>query len=340
MFRESGGTMVPAQGKYWSASIWTSGGNLGTGDGKNTNYARTRFIADANKVTLRLAGTTSAYRFIVDGQYVSLSGTVPSVTSGSIYLTLDFTSAGGRATREIAVEHTAGCGFVGVYVGPTEIVTQAPAAPLCSVALGDSYCYGSSATLLGDGIFAVMADYLGLNNHTNSGSGGTGWATGGSAYNFLQRIQNGDLSLGGAPDVIFLQGSVNDRNSAAADITANCLSGLRASRTLYPNAPIVVFGVWPANVASTGTLTVAANEAAVKAAFDAFADANSVWIPVNGNTPAWLVGTGYVGATTGTGDADINMSDVSHLNTTGTLSKGKMLAYALYAAVSKQGLLA
>ena len=178
-----------------------------------------------------------------------------------------------------------------------------------------------------------MTDYLGLNNHTNSGSGGTGWATGASAYTFLQRIQNGDVALcGGIPDVIFLRGSVNDKNAVAATITANVTTALQILRSSYPFAIIIVFGVWPAAVASSGSLSVAANEAAVQAGVSAFSDPVGLtfFIPINGaNGGPLLTGTGWVGATTGSGVADTWMADNTHPNTAGAAAMGLLQAQAV-----------
>lgn len=331
-YRQSGGTRVTA-GRLKSASIATTGGNIGSNNGDQASYGRYRFIADANKVTFRVSGTTAAYRFIVNGQYVSLAGTTTAspTQSPDQYITLDFTSAGGRAEREIILEVQTNCSFTGAYVGTTEKIFEAPESILRTVCLGDSYCYGSSATALGDGVDAVMADYLGWTNHINSGSGGTGWATTNSAYTFLQRIQNGDIALcGGTPDVVCLQGSINDKNAAASTVTANCLAGLQAVRNLYPMAVIFVFGVWGASGGTGGTLSIAANEQAISDAVTAFADANTFFIPINGAYGgAWLTGTGTTSSPTGTGNADVWMFDASHLGDYGTAAAGKIKAAAV-----------
>lgn len=176
-----------------------------------------------------------------------------------------------------------------------------------------------------------MADYLGWSNHTNSGSGGTGWATVSSAYTFLQRIQNGDLALsGGAPDIVCLQGSINDKGAAAAVVTANCLAGLASVRNQYPLAIIFVFGVWGAAAGSGGTLSVADNESAIASAVSSFGDSKTFFIPINSAYGgAWLTGTGTTSAPTGTGNADAWMFDASHLGDYGASAAGKLKAAAI-----------
>jgi hypothetical protein len=334
----SGGTPFSTASRIRSAIIGLTGGNGGTNDGSQCSFSRYRFLADANKIAFRVKGSLAAYRFLVDGQYASLAGTITTASAATPdqYLLMDFTSAGGRKNREIVIECMGDQGLIGVYVGATEKCFQAAKAKIKTVCLGDSYCFGSSATLLGDGVDAVMADYLGWADHTNSGSGGTGWATTNSAYTFLQRIQNGDLALsGGVPDVVCLQGSINDKNAAAADVTANCLAGLQSVRSQCPNALIFVFGVWPASAGTGGTLSIAANEAAIAAAVTAFADANTFFIPINGAYGgAWLEGTGTTSAPTGSGNADAWMSDNAHLGDYGCYAAGKLKATALLQALT------
>jgi hypothetical protein len=331
-FFRSGGTATTAD-RVYSSVIGATGGNIGTNNGREGTFSRYAFIADANKVTFRINGSTERYRFIVDGQYVSKTGTLTAgtATTPHQYITLDFTSAGGRREREIIIEMQKNQGFVGAYVGQTEKLFQSATPQIRTVALGDSYCLGSSATLLGDGVDAVMADYLGWSNHMNSGSGGTGWATTSSAYTFLQRIQNGDLGLnGGIPDIICLQGSINDKNAAAATVTANCLAGLQAARAYAPNALIFVFGVWPAAGGTNGTLSIADNEAAIGAAVTAFNDTRAWFIPINSAYGgAWLEGTGTTSSPTGTGNADAWMFDNSHLGDYGCLVAGKLKASSI-----------
>jgi hypothetical protein len=216
-----------------------------------------------------------------------------------------------------------------------------------SVALGDSYNFGSDANLgtnnsLGDGMDSHMADWMGWTGHMNSGSGGTGWATTGSAYTFGQRIANGDHLLNGTPSVLCLQGSINDKNAAAATITANVTSAIQTIRAQLPYMPILVFGVWPAQAGTTGTLTLAANETAVQAGVTAVGtDPFLTFIPINGAYGgAPLSGVGYNGTAqggtsslTGSGNADVYMYDVTHPNLLGTAAFGKWKAIQAYRAL-------
>lgn len=321
-FQETGGQFFASNSRYRSAIVGTTGGNLGDGAGGNINWWRVSFTADAAKVTVRVTGSTARYRFLIDGQYADLVGTMTTNSSGNEYITLDFTSIGGRKRREIAIEGQPGCGFVGVYVGANETLGKASNPEFRSVMIGDSWCYGSTASALGDGVFAQMADRLGLTAHLNSGSGGTGWdQTTTTAYNFLQRIQNNDEALNGTPTgTIFLMGSINDKNGTATNITNRCATAIQLLRSRYPDLPIIGFGVAPAAGGNNGTLSIADNEAAVKAAFDQFTSDNMIkFVPVSQSIGGTFI---PLNATTG----HPLMADTSHLNDLGCSSGGQWYA--------------
>lgn len=311
VFVHSGGQLITSGslgGRTRSAIIATTGGNIGDGAGGQASFARIEFLADSSKITIRVTRSAAPYRFIVDGKYITLEGTLTTLstpTSTSEYISLDFSSAGGRKIRSVILETQQDNGFVAVYVGPTEKVFKSNVSDLVRASfLGDSYVYGSGATVLGDGLGAVLADQLGIRFIQNSGSGGTGWATSNSAYRFDERIFNGDLELGGTPDIIFLMASYNDRNNTPSIITSNALFGMQTARTKYPNAIIIVLGCFPgATGPSAGILSA---EDAVLSAFNSFLDPKSAFIPVSNDTNgAWITGTGKVGAVTNSGNSDV-----------------------------------
>jgi lysophospholipase L1-like esterase len=320
-------------GRVKSAVIGTTGGNIGLNDGAQASYGRKYFVADASKITLRLKRSGLPYRFLINGQYLDMTGTLTAnsnPTSIDEFISLDFTLVGGRVTREIAVESQGDNGLLGVYVGPTETVREAPTSDsLTSCLLGDSYVYGSDATALGDGFGAVMADWLGIRAHTNSASGGTGWATTGSPYTFAQRIANGDLALGGLPKIIVLMGSYNDIGASVTAITANALAGLNTARALYPDAIIPVLGVFPGKTGPNSAAIAAEN--AVLAAVTQFSDYWTRFIPISTRLTGPLIsGTGTIAALTGSGNSDIytNASGI-HPPTSGHVFIGRFCADAI-----------
>lgn len=307
VFRIFGGAPVSTAGGYRikSAVIATTGGNLGTSNGAQSLASRNEFMADAAKVTVRVGWTTLKYRFLVDGQYVDLTGTgtLTTVGNGVEYISLTFAS---RALRRIAIEMQGGtCGFTSAHVGPTESIFASDGGDLLTGALlTDSYG-SSNATLAADAYGVVMADRLGIRNMLISSSGGTGWATSeASAYAFGTRVTNGDLALAGAPDILFLQGSYNDRNNAPATITANCLAALQTLRRSYPHAPAFILGAFPGNTGPSAGVLAAEN--AVSAAVTSFADPLARFIPLSTAASGALIsGTGKIGTTTSVGNSDI-----------------------------------
>lgn len=313
VWRLFGGTAVNAGGlrRVRSATIAASGGNLGSNNGAEGVVWRLEGIVNAAKVAFRVGPTSAKYRFIVDGQYVDTTGIQTLATTGNTeeYITLDFTSVGGKTPRLIACEGQLTGGLEGAYVNSAaaDTITLSPVAGLLrGIAVGDSYVQGSGATARGDGWASYMMDCLGIRDAWLSGSGGTGWdaPTDASAYRFGERTTDW---LNFAPDVLFFHGSYNDRNATAANITANALAALRATRASLPKVPIFVFGAFAG--ASGPSAGILAAEAALKAAVQGFSDRYTRFIPIsNDPTGAWISGTGYIGATTGVGNSDIYTS--------------------------------
>ncbi len=308
-----------------AAVIAETGGNLAMNDGSQGTYGRVRIMTDASKMSWRVGPTSAAYRFLVDGQYVSASGTTTVNSGGATheYISLDF---GSSAVREVTLEMQLACALVGAYVGPTESIWAPEDDRLNLVLLGDSMVYGTNTSLKGDAYGAVLADWLGVNGQ-NSGSGGTGWATP-TNYRFDERIDNGDLELGGSPDIIVLTASYNDRALSQATVTANALSGMLSARSQYPSVPIFVMGCLPG--ATGPSSQIVATEAAVKSAFDSFGDPFSAFVPISESTTAgWITGTGAVGSTTGTGNSDrYTDADTVHPNEDGHDYIGRQAAAA------------
>lgn len=341
LFRQSGGTPLNSSSgirRFQALVVNPTGGNIGnsTIPGASGDVWRVECDVDASAPSFRVGVVTSTapYRFIVDGQYANLTGIATLSSSGSYeYITLDF---GSRARRRIIIEGVQNGGFDGVYVGPTESVACSDASNIINgVVLGDSYAQGAAATVYGDGVFMRMADYLGWRSFMPSGSGGTGWQTNPSTYRFGDRIINGDLSLNGAPDVIGLMGSYNDRNAVSQDLVQTpALAGMIEARRQYPNALIAVFGTFAGGTGPSAGILQA--EAAMLAAYNQFADPFSIFVPVSDTIPkaSIIYGTGGVGATTNNGNADIYVETAKvHLNDAGCGYAGWVLAQKFTAAL-------
>ncbi|SFS10895.1 SGNH/GDSL hydrolase family protein [Sphingomonas jatrophae] len=336
----NGGRPFSAGGafRFQSATIFTSGGNGGLNDGKNVNFWRATANVHARYLAVKLYPTAASYRFIVDGRYVSPTGTVLATTTGGTaqHVLLDFAT---RGLRQVTIEGQGTCGFGGAYVEPTGKVFPVDTSEDVRLAfLGDSYVYGSAASHLADGLVPVMADWLGM-RALASGSGGTGWnqTNQATAWRFDQRIAQGDLSLDTVPpDVIALMASVNDRLRDSAVVQANALTGLQTARALHPGVPILVFGCVPIpNGPLTGTPSLTSTEQAVQAAVTTFADPLCRFVPVTLDPAgAWSTGTGAIGAETGSGNADwLFVADKTHLSDEGCAAMGRRYAAAALGAL-------
>jgi hypothetical protein len=280
-------------GRYGSGGR-IAAGVLDAGPTDINSYARWSVMADSRYFTARVGPTPAPYRFIVDGRYLSLTGTVPVTTTGSAdqYLTLDF---GSRAVRRIVVEAMRTGRLAGGLVEDGAALWPVDTSDVPHAAfLGDSYVFGSGPDFAADGVAVQMADRMGLALQA-SGSGGTGWnQTATTVYRFDQRIANGDLALGyEAPEVIFLHASVNDAyvGQSGATVQANALAGLRSARNQYPGVPIVVFGCVAAPNRIAAQVSLA--ESSVAAAVAAWGDPLCRFVAVDGDPGGkWVTGLG------------------------------------------------
>ncbi len=300
---------------------------------RNSGHSRIEFNTDAAKVTLNFFGldSTGAYRFIIDGQYASLAATAPGL-SGSHFVTLDFTGfttpfGGANAVKNIVVELTSL--FGSVYVGATETVFKPPGDVVSMSVLGDSYTADAGATFPFNGFRHVMGDMLGIRDVRGLGIGSTGYLATASGTQLTAR--------GRIPDVVF----------ANADIVAICmghndaafLAGLPAELALFfpalraavPTKPIIVFGTFNGNQ-TTALLPV---EAAILAAFTAWADPLSYYIPVtNAAQGAPFTGTGFITTPAGNGNCDRDIAtDNVHPNDSGHMVLGAFNTDALISQI-------
>jgi lysophospholipase L1-like esterase len=259
---EGGGNKSFAAGTYRqfpAATQAASGGNLGSGE--NSVLWQVRLIANAAKLAFRLLGSARAYRFIVDGRYVSAAGTFTAVNTGTQYIVLDF---GSKAVRSITIENQESTAFDGVYVAPGDAVTLPSASPFRLLALGDSFAAGAGAGHVGDGLFAVAGDYLATSDRWLSGVGGTGYVatSGGTAYTLSQRL-SADLGRFrglGAADMVVVAAGLNDVGQSGIAAAAAAL--FTAIRAAAPEAVVFVVGPWDtAAPVAVGTSYTAAKAA-------------------------------------------------------------------------------
>lgn len=283
-----------------------------TGDSsKNANGWAVEFMSDASKVMVRIGCSTSTngVQFEVDDYLVSATALTMPATSGDGYFLLDFSNVGGRKRRKIRLEGDTATGFYGVYVGPTSSVWSYETPRDIKVAfVGDSIEAQTGATTPNGGYAIKVGKALGWSNVFQVAMGGTGFvATGSHNSTFGDSFRVADV-VAINPDVIFIGGSTNDSGTASATLRAAILATFRAYRTALPYVPIVVHSVWGGS--SGPGAPYLAVEADTAAAFATWADSNSYFFPIS-NDPdgAWVFGTGKVGATNGSGNSDVYVSN-------------------------------
>jgi lysophospholipase L1-like esterase len=262
---------------------------------------RLETIADSAKMEFEVncISGTCGLNFIVNGQYVSYTVTQPGI-SGVAYVTLDFTSAGGRATRDISME-VQNADMIKMSIGATETISKPQGTVRRIAIVGDSLTASGGMLFNFMGYAQILPDMLGIRDVWNLGVGGTGIIATGGQLACPARIS--DL-VAANPDVIVLACGRNDTGSTTGAVTAAELAWLQAVRADFPTTPIIVFATW----GNTALATEQATETAMQAAVTQFADpANLTWfIPMaNATAGPAFTGTGYQGATTGSGNSDV-----------------------------------
>lgn len=108
---------------------------------------------------------------------------------------------------------------------------------------GDSWTYGSAATPPTDGYAYRLANLM-HGTTVVDGVRGSGYQKPGlDGPDYLTRIRM--LDAGIAPDLIIIEGSINDRRENAAAYPAAVESAWSALTATYPHVPVVVLGPAP-----------------------------------------------------------------------------------------------
>lgn len=309
VFATSGGAPTVYSTNFWIFPAVTlpngTGGNVGNG-GFNVNGWAVEFMADATKIEIRnLKGTSSRGLMIeVDGQRVQASSITWDSSTSTMYTLLTF---GSRAIRRIRVEGSEFSGFRAIAVGPTDAIWNPGGDRLTMAMVGNSITAMTGASLPNGGFAKSLGKLLGLADVREIAIGGTGMVNPGTANSTFGDVHRVADVVACAPDIIVIPASPNDTAYTAGQITAGALATYQAHRAANPDTPIVAGGLFPGSAAAAaGTIKI---EAAAKAAFDAWGDPNSFWVPIVSDPDgSWVYGTGRVGATAGNGNADLYVS--------------------------------
>ncbi|MFD3717288.1 SGNH/GDSL hydrolase family protein [Streptomyces sp. NPDC058674] len=269
------------------------------------------FGTDAATFQVRFKHISSAtmYRLSIDGRRVTdLMQSAGGITPGSGHL---ITIGLGSATpRRIRLDF-ATFPFGGIYVPPGASVWQVPLDGGRLMVLGDSLPDGSSmSTGGGHGTwFGRTARHLGCDDGWEQGRGGTGYVTAGAFATLINRVPLDVVAPG--PDRLIIWAGYNDSatdqtalGTAAAALYAAVQAGL-------PNCQTTVIGCWSPTGSPGTSLTntdVTLRLAAAAAGFPFISPITGAVYNGAGTLVAthgpWITGTGRVGATTGSGNAD------------------------------------
>ena len=328
----AGGLRVPV------TTLTNGGSNGNVSNGRNAVGWRVKTFVDSTKFAVQVVQGGN-YRLVVDGQYVASTVWTPTNGGFSNWIVADFTSAGGRARREVWIEGDQSATFYALWVSPTESVEPAPSGLRMTV-FGDSITGATSSGVtvpsLNDGFAYVLGDCFGITDVRASGSGGEGIlqpantpTTG--AYTLRQRLPYDAVQS----DVFVIAMGSNDASFGASALTAEMLLDIQWLRTNYPAAPVIVFGA-PGNQSGPSATTIAI-ENAYAAAVTAANDPMVIFVPVSTAPTPMLFGTGKYGATNSSGNSDLYVgSDGTHPTAAGHPYWGAWLADHVYAAIQSK----
>jgi hypothetical protein len=215
---------------------------------------------------------------------------------------------GSRAVWDIRIQHHRGY-FSGVKIQANDNILEADfLSPLRMSLVGDSFGYGQSyasgAAVYTPGYIHRLGELLQIEDLIGTSIGGTGYLNkgpGGTHPTFRERLELDVVPY--APDIVLFQGTINDNGQTTAAVVTEINEIHKYMKTALPNTAVIACSQLQSK--ATDATAIAMN-AAQKAAWETL---RVPFVDVLGiNT-----GTGNVGATTGTGTADINCSaDATH----------------------------
>jgi lysophospholipase L1-like esterase len=177
--------------------------------------------------------------------------------------------------------------------------------------LGDSIPGGSSMNTGGGAgtWFPRTARLLGYSDAWNEALGGTGYITAGTTATLGTRAPIDVIP--NTPDTLIISAGYNDNGGSQPSISSAAASLYSTIKAGLPNARIYVIGCWSpsgspsASIINTDTTLRTAAAAAslpfISPITGGIYDSTGTLVATHG---AWITGTGRVGATTGTGNAD------------------------------------
>jgi lysophospholipase L1-like esterase len=259
--------------------------------------------------------------------------------TGIAYITVTPASPGNgnlsRQNRRITFEGSGLLTFYGVNTAALDTVRPWADPDSLRVAVtGDSYSEGQGTAVPGNNAWSrTLGRLMGWADTRQVAVGSTGYIANatGTRSNISQQVANWltvNTDLATFDAVVFAGGYNDAENFTPAAIEAAVLLALQNARALLPAAVFFVFGSFSGG-RGPDAATIAC-EVAIQAAVIAFADSLTYFIPVSTDTPPWFTGTGYQGATNGSGNSDYYVfTDNTHPNETGHGYLARLAAKAI-----------
>ena len=301
-----------------SGALEIHGTNYGTAAEPNyTNSipstAAVSFWTDSRYVVLQSVNAVFAGTGIVvevDGRRLDDSGLMSNALSNPGGFLLDLSFVGIGVGHYVTIRTGTGLQVVSknivVDASATLIADENPNRVKIAVE-GDSLTQGGFGTpwRSGQDWVTQAMTILGIDDCANFAVGGTGFISdnGGLKTTYIQRLPR-LVQLNA--DVYIIAGCHNDATYTVAARQAAVLLYLQTLRSLQPNALIILCGntLLRGETYAPGAAEYIAEQDA-KTAFDAFADANSVWIPIlTSQSGSWITGTGSVQSPANNGNMD------------------------------------
>lgn len=279
-----------------------TGNAIGTYDQTNAPIS---FESDAPLIWINGGGTVytgtngTPYVIEVDGRWLKY-GLITNLTdTASAGVAIDW--GGQRKMRKYRVWTANNQSWYGVDVDPASVVSATKNPNRFRVVVnGDSLTAGANGfPVMGRNWVDTFGYLIGCDDYYNVAVGGTGYINnqGGTTTTFAGRLAD---VLGFAPDVHIVAGLYNDASYTSAARQAAILSYCQTFRASSA-ARLFVFGT-ASETNGTAFTTV---DADIVAAVASLGDPNVIYFPVAADTPAWITGSGNVGATSGSGNADV-----------------------------------
>ncbi len=219
--------------------------NIDYGSGvKSANQWQQSLQHGGSRIVMWVKGQTGFVTAKVDDEYVSLTPQTVANDSNFYYYDFDF---GSYAERRIDFIGYGNVPFGGFYTALTDLVRPAPLRGPRVVIQGDSFIEGTGATYSCiHGYLSRMMDRLGWENFISDGRGSSGLLAGTPTYR--SRFVTDVVPY--SPDLIIIQGSVNDAPSTGAQLATEALALIALGQQYLPNA-VFAFTSEPLKIGAT-----------------------------------------------------------------------------------------